>query len=372
MMRALVPLAVLLAACGNDTIGVDLAAPSEMGMPDLGAPFDMPAPLRGAFTIIGCATLDVSGGEPRCSGRAPLALTFVPLGSGVDSYLWTFAGGSPASTREVSPTVTFAQPGTYAISFAAGGAAGTTTASGTVIVTTGATGAPCLADVDCDASAGLSCICKPGEPGCTGGLAIGLCSRSCAGAPCKTGEICADLTHAGAYVPPNGGDGGVDGGGGSGSVWQQTLCLPACQAATDCRVGLACRALPAFVAGAPAGSFSWQRGCFADLLGDDGAPCADVSGAPTGALCLSGRCDPYGARGMCTSSCATSADCPPSAACAFFAAAPTAGRCLARCTSTPSGDSCVGNPALGCLKAGQPGGFTIVPQESAATTYCAQ
>src|SRR4051812_47751237 len=89
-----VVLLLLFAGCGDGGGDADAAAPFDLGIPDVGAPLDGPAPLRGAFTVAGCSTLDTSAGQPRCSGRAPLKLTFVPLGSGVDTFVWTFTGGT--------------------------------------------------------------------------------------------------------------------------------------------------------------------------------------------------------------------------------------------------------------------------------------
>jgi PKD repeat protein len=366
MTRALV-LALLIAGCGDDGGVVDASVPSDLGIGDLGAIFDGPGRLRGAFTVTGCATLDTSTGEPRCSGRAPLTLTFVPLGSGVSAFVWTFDGGTPSTSKAVAPTVVFDTPGTYAVTLAAGGSAGTTTATGAVVVSSATTGSPCLADTDCDARAGLFCVCKPGDPGCVGALAIGFCSRSCSGVACDVGQICADLARGGAYVPSS--DGGV-----SASVWRQALCLPSCTADVDCRIGLSCRELPALSGGAVAGSaFKWKRSCFADVGGDDGDSCFSASGQPDPSLCLSGRCDPYGARGLCTSDCMTSDDCPSTAACAKYNAPPGSElqwSCLRRCPKSTPG--CNADPLLDCEDANPTGGlsFTIFPAES-STSYCA-
>ena len=92
-------LALLFAGCGDGGGNVDAGAPFDLGIPDIGALIDGLPLLRGAFTIIGCSTLDTSTGQPRCSGRAPLTLTFVPLGSGVDTFVWTFTGGDPIGVQ---------------------------------------------------------------------------------------------------------------------------------------------------------------------------------------------------------------------------------------------------------------------------------
>jgi PKD repeat protein len=380
MKRALCLMSLVIAGCGGGGASSDTDASADMNIGDLGATFDGPGPLRATFTVVGCATLDTSTGEPRCSGRAPLTLTFVPLGAGLSAYAWTFMGGTPATAKQMSPTATFATPGTYTVTLAAGGTAGTTTATGMIVVSAGTTGSPCLADTDCDAGAGLFCVCKPGEAGCVGALSVGFCSRDCSGALCDAGQICADFTRGGAFVPASvdgGGDddGGSSGSGGSGDVWRRALCVPSCTAASDCASGLDCRSLPALTNGAVAGgSFTWLEGCFAAVGGDDGDSCASATGAPDDSRCLSGRCDPYGARGLCTSGCTTSADCPTTAACATYnapALAATKQSCLRRCDTTTF--ACDGDPLLGCAKVIATGGlsFTTTPAEDANTKYCA-
>jgi PKD repeat protein len=361
---------VVVAGCGEGGGGPDSAAPVDLGIPDVGGPGDGSPPLRGAFTVIGCSTLDTSTGQPRCSGRSPLSLTFVPLGSGVDTFVWTFAGGTPASSKATEPVVTFAAPGTYTVTLAAGGRGGTTTATGTVAVSAGVTGSPCLADTDCYAGSGLFCVCKPGESGCVGALSVGFCSRSCDGGVCAAGEICVDLTRGGAYSPSDS-DGGVDGGGPGGDVWRRALCLPACAMKSECATGSLCRELPVLPAGGmPGGNYTWQLGCFADVGGEDGDSCASASGQLDPSRCLSGRCDPYGARGLCSSPCATSADCPATAACATYNGPPPTHACLRRCDSS---FLCAGDPLLDCEAAGQVGGlgFAITPAETPTTRYCA-
>lgn len=374
--RALV-LALLIAGCGGNGGSPDAGTSTDMNIGDVGAAFDGPGPLRATFTVVGCATLDASTGMPRCSGAAPLRLTFVPLGAGLTNFVWTFMGGSPGTSKAMSPEATFATPGTYNVTLAAGGAAGATTATGAIVVTSGSTGSPCLADSDCDAGAGLFCLCKPGETGCVGALAVGFCSRDCSGTLCDAGEICADFTRGGAFVPASI-DGGTDDDGGTGGpsadVWRRALCVPSCTVGSECAGGQLCRALPALASGAAAGgSFTWRQGCFSDVGGDDGDSCLSSAGAPDASRCLSGRCDPYGARGLCTSDCNSSDDCPPTAACATYngplGSAPTHA-CLRRCDATTL---CNGDPLLDCEAADQLGGlgFSITPAEVATSRYCA-
>lgn len=359
--------ALVLAGCGDGGGNVDAGAPVDLGIPDIGAPTDGLPPLRGAFTVTGCSTLDTSLGKARCSGRAPLTVTFVPLGSGLDTFVWTLTGGQPATSKQASPSVTFGTPGVYPVTLAAGGSAGTTTASGTIVVSAGGTGSGCLGDTDCDAGASLFCVCKPGELGCVGALEVGFCSRSCSGSVCAAGELCADLTRGGAFVPGSG-DAGA-----SGDVWRRALCVPSCAGPADCRVGLDCRPLPSLAAGGVAGgAYSWKAGCFAAIGGDDGDSCAAATGLPDPSRCLSGRCDPYGARSLCSSPCVTSSDCPTTAACATYNAPPTGsgGACLRRCDAS---FLCNGDPLLDCEAANQVGGlgFGVTPAEGPSVRYCA-
>lgn len=365
ILALVVPVAV--GGCGDGNGNVDAGAPFDLGIPDIGALGDGIPALRGAFTMSGCSTLDTTTGAPKCSGRAPLTLTLVPLGSGVDTFLWTLPGGDPTTSKAIAPSVSYGTPGVYTVTLAAGGAAGTTTATGTVVVSAGTTGSGCLDDTDCDAGAGLFCICKPGEDGCVGALGVGFCSRDCSAAVCAAGELCADFTRGGAYVPGSG-DGGVEG-----DVWRRALCLPTCTGGSDCRAGLSCRELPALAAGGmPGGAYTWQQGCFADVGGDDGDACAAANGAPDDSRCLSGRCDPYGARGLCSSPCTTSSDCPSDDACATYNAPPAAPAkaCVRRCDAS---FLCNGDPLLDCEAANQVGGlgFSVAPAEAPSTRFCA-
>jgi PKD repeat protein len=366
-MRWLALLALALGAgCDDEMREVDGAMPPiDAKLDDLGISSDGGVVLSGLFTIVGCAKLEVSGASPLCSGPAPLTLTFVPLVSGVSTFVWTFAGGDPPTSRAITPTSYFAHPGVYTVTLAAGGPAGTTTATGTVTVTAGGTGAPCLDSGDCDVGAGLACVCGQGA-GCPGALGAGLCTRDCAGALCGSGEVCADLTRGVGLVAVE--DGGIDDAAVS-DPWRRALCLPACNTTSDCPMGLGCHEVPALGPGAPAGGlFSWRRACFADVLGEVGDSCDTPSGDPDPTRCFSGRCDPLGARGMCTADCVSSG-CPSTAACASFNGAPASHLCLLRCTATGG----CNDPLLDCEPPGQPGalGFSVAVGEPPDATYCA-
>jgi len=369
---------VLAGACTDEAPSVDASVPVDASASsDLGVFSDGGGLLHGAFTIIGCAVIDSTRDPIRCSGPAPLALTFVPVGQGVSTFVWSFPGGNPADARTVSPSTSYVTPGSYQVMLAAGGTAGTITANAVIQVTAGEVGASCGLDRECDSAMSLGCVCKPSD-GCAAGLGAGLCSRGCQGGGCGIQARCVDLT------PPSGVDGGsapepadVDGGTDGGSLlvisdplagpWREALCLPICTTDTDCRAGLSCRELPSLASGQSAGgTFTWQRGCFANLLGEVGAACVDAYRTTRNERCLSRRCDHFGARGLCTAACATDADCPSYAACATFAGSPGS-VCLAKCDST---HACT-DPLLACESPGAPGaqGFTVAA--AVAATYCA-
>jgi hypothetical protein len=358
----LVAACLLLAACGDNLPTYDGSIPLDGGVGDLPVPSDGSAALAGAFTVIGCSTLDQSMVSPRCTATAPAELTFVPLAAGVTDFVWSFPGGTPSSSRAITPTVVYAQAGSFTVTLAAGGPGGTTVSSGMVVIGAGATSAACMHDSDCDVASGLACVC--GDGACPGGLAVGLCSRSCAPGSCAPGEVCADLARGFTASA----DGGAPDGGGP-DAWRHPLCLRGCTSDTDCRVGLHCREVPSLAPGvSEGGAFTWKKACFADALGDVGDACAGASGAPEADRCLSGRCDPLGARDVCTADCA-STSCPSYAACATFNATPAVHTCLRRCSATEPCD----DPLLACVPAGGAGGFgfTIMPPDPTAFGFCA-
>src|SRR5438874_13733345 len=111
VLAALVALASLQ-GCSDAPIGGDAAVPTD-GSVELGPEPDGGPPLGAGFTVSGCATLTYPDGHPRCTGAAPLTVTFVPLGSGVTTFLWAFQGGTPATSTAIAPQVTFPRPGTF-------------------------------------------------------------------------------------------------------------------------------------------------------------------------------------------------------------------------------------------------------------------
>src|SRR5262245_6548205 len=129
MRVALLCALVALVGCGETDGPADLSSPVDGGMLDIGIA-DGPPPVLGAFTITGCHKLEFAGEEPTCTGPAPLRVTFVPLSSGVDAWVWSFKGGDPPDSQVITPEVRYDKPGTFDVTLAAGGTGGTTTARG--------------------------------------------------------------------------------------------------------------------------------------------------------------------------------------------------------------------------------------------------
>jgi PKD repeat protein len=300
-------------------------------------------PLAVDFTVSDCPSF---GPGPRCAGRAPLTVQFVPVTTGsVTKYLWDFGDGTETSSLR-TPVHTYPFPGTYDVSLAGGGAAGSAKGErkGFVVVLENGAGGPC--DVDQQCEPGLSCICGSTTK-CNPAFARGLCASTCGDTPCRSTERCADLTLT---------QGTPD----AGERWQQPLCLRPCKADTECGPPLRCRDLPARPA-----SDGWVRGCFPDHPAPPGGRCRAATGQLQGDLCVTGRCMDLGANGVCSVDC-TSAPCPPQMGCATFAD----GRkiCLAQCSAA---FACDGDPLLACTASNNgPLGFTLAPGTPSGT-YCA-
>lgn len=356
------------AACTNVPLRIgDDGGDGSQGAADLRAA-DLGSPvLFAAFTLTGCARLELLGRGPRCTGVAPLTLRLVPITAGVDIYRWQVTQQVPdagahampvldeVQARQRSPQALFSLPGQYQVALAVGGPAGTATALGEVLVEAAPLGATCRLDGQCQE--GLRCLCgqatRPVDAGdgpCPGVLQDGLCTRACETRTCPIGGVCMDLSRS------RGGAG-----------WQRPVCVPSCAKDAECRPGLLCRELPLWAA--MGARRLWGHGCFLEGPGGIGAGCIDGGGAPDPTACATGVCEPLGARDLCTDAC--DGDCPASAACAAWnggAPAPAGPRCLPRCDAMhPCRD-----PLLSCQPGGLPGalGFRL-PGEPDATTVCA-
>ncbi|MSP62676.1 MAG: hypothetical protein EXR72_20575 [Myxococcales bacterium] len=330
-----------------DAAMADLAQPGDLSAGELGAP------VFAELAFAGCPKVVMVEGRLRCTGPAPLELTLVSIvPPGIESWTWTLAGAAPPTSKSPAPSVRYVAPGTYAVKLVASGPSGTAPAEGEVVVTPAGLAAPCNDDIQC---APLACLCAmppDGGAGC-GGLS-GFCTRSCAGASCGVGEVCADLSRSAAHDAQVGA-----------LPWRHPICLPACVATADCRPGFVCRALPALPApGIAGGPFTWRRGCFSGLLGDVGASCADAEGKPAPTTCITGECAVLGARDLCTLGCAKD-PCPAEAACATFTGDAAHPICLARCDQAhPCAD-----PLLACQSQNSEGalGFVLPPVDKSAS-----
>ena len=303
------------------------------------------------FTVTGCPRLERT---PRCTGRAPLTLEFVPINSGgITKYLWNFGDGTP-EVADTSPVHTYNLPGTYDVGLVGGGSTDGTAQrkrQGFVVVTESAAGDPCEVDLQC--ARGMTCVCGSATK-CTSAFVRGMCAATCKDAPCAAGQVCADLSLAARD-------------GGTAEAWEVPLCLRACRSDDECGAGTTCRDLPG--TGAAGG---WVRGCFPAHPLALGASCRGATGQLRHELCVTGLCADLGANGVCSQDCSR-LPCPTGSACAQL----NDGRrlCLRVCGAA---FPCSADPLLACLPPNSgPLGFTVgspvadggAPLPSA--TYCA-
>ncbi len=351
--------AVAVAACGDDYRDFDASVLRDAGVLDQGVSTEGGIPVGARFTIVGCDALTFDdAARPLCTTSRDRLLTFIPFGTGAQNVVWTFPSGSPSSSTLSSPEVRWSKLGSYTVSLAVGGGGGTALGEGAVKVVAVNAGAACVSDDDCDQSTGLRCLCPAGS-GCPGALAAGVCARRCEGTPCSAGEICADLTLGGTAGVA---DGGANADGGASDAYRVRLCLPSCVSSGECRAGFTCAERPV---GSSATGYTWQSACFASVLGPIGAACRDVDGAPDNARCITGLCEPLGARGVCSEDCDDDHPCPSHAVCANV---PSQGqRCLARCATSAACD----DARMACLAPGPGGlGFTLPTGVPPTTTLC--
>jgi len=315
------------------------------------------------FTVTGCPSFDSA--TPRCTGTAPLTLSFVPVTSPqVGTFQWDFGDGTPRSSLQ-APTHTFTLPGTHDVRLTV--AAELDTASRTrpsfVVVTPPGAGWPCEVDAQCHPQ--HACLCRPGTAGCPAAFVRGICTSSCEGACSESGTVCADLARSAGVDPRAAGD-----------PWRRPQCLASCGNDADCAPGLRCRWLPGRGPG-PA----WVKACFLATPAEVGASCRDATETPAGPSCITGACFDLGSAGVCSMNCAgpdAAAACPPGTGCARLGD----GRalCLAVCDSAAdvSQPVCHADPLLACELPGAPGslGFTRMasgsnPPPATTTAYCA-
>lgn len=76
------------------------------------------------------------------TGCAPLTVTFNNESQNAEAYLWTFQGGTPATSTEENPTVVYNTPGTYGVSLSVTNALGNDTHTENSFVVVGAVPTP--------------------------------------------------------------------------------------------------------------------------------------------------------------------------------------------------------------------------------------
>jgi PKD domain len=392
VLRALVACLLLTGgACHMRTF-----APSDAGLDSSSgetALADAPEPLALDFAVTGCAHYDV--GQARCTGLAPLTVSFSPVGSAaLTRFLWTFGDGTPTSS-ERAPAHTYVLPGVYDVSVVAEGKVGSLSRKrmNFVEVTAAGIGAPCDVDSQCDP--GLRCRCGIGA-GCGPAFTRGLCTGTCPTNGCGAGAVCATVdlpaqpvggvgsaTDAGSDVASEAGSdaasdvasAGLDAGADAGSdtappvgdagtaTGPAALCLAPCTDDASCPLGLACRTLPA----AGKAAVPWVQACLPPFFREMGDSCRDATGRLDNALCASGLCADLGALGLCSAACGAAAECPTGSACATMGNGQAL--CLRGCAASAP---CARDPLLGCEAPGGPGalGFQM-PASTPGATFCA-
>jgi PKD repeat protein len=296
-MRRHLLIMLAIAACSKSEAPV-LDAGAERASFDLPPPQpDRPVSLAVDFTIENCPSFDPVA--LTCTGPAPLIVRFVPLATAtVTKYLWDF-GDHTVFDGTTAPSHVYTTPGVYNVQVIATGVSGgfvTKAHPGFIVALPNPLGKPCETTAQCDSM--LFCLC-PASAGCTGAPPYGQCASLCTSGLCDDEQVCAGLRTA---EPPLW----------NAEPWQTSLCLPHCEADSDCDTGLRCRTLPP----GPEGS-AWVRACFWDTPRDVGEPCTDSDGNRRDDFCATGMCAELGALGMCTMDCRVSS-CPQGSDCAAF------------------------------------------------------
>ncbi len=341
-VRRCLALSLLLApACQQSgSVARDAAGDGAADAPTFDAPpaADGIVPQSLDFTATGCDSFDL--GAARCTGAAPLTVTFSPIASpSLTQFLWDFGDGTPRS-KQRAPVHSYTYPGSFSVALVGAGQSGSLSRMRArfIVVPQTAPGQPCDVDAQC---AGGQCVCGTADR-CGGAFTRGVCAADCAADPCAAGTVCADLS-AGAPAAPA-----------IAAPYQRALCLGACTDDKGCAAGQRCRLLPTSGGGA---IHAWVRACFAPVPADVGDPCRAPDGTLPGQTCSSGVCAALGALGVCSATCDATGGCPSGAACARFGD----GRSLCLRTCAGSGD-CAADPLLACETAGAAGalGFNVI------------
>lgn len=364
-------LVLLLAAlaCDDEGPGARDAAVDALPEPDaavIPSNDDAGGPRVIDFTATGCDLLDQSaadggvGTDLRCTGRAPLVLSFVPIStSALGQVLWDFGDGT-AKSYELTPRHTYARPGSYDVTLVGGSANGAVSRlrTGFALVTANELGRSCDDAAQC--TPGLACVCGAAVP-CSPSFARGVCTTSCRDVACPGTSVCADLSLAGMAT--------------SLEPWRAQLCVQPCTRDDECATG-SCRTLPG--RSAPGAPLTWIRGCFADAPASVGEECRGSDGNLHPETCVAGRCLDAGAYGLCSPDCRDT-PCPEGFVCALF---PKRGEaaCLRPCAGAMA---CSDDPLLACQPAGgagprgfvaadlAPGGQLCAPKPCTTDGECA-
>ena len=311
------------------------------------------------IAVTGCAALEAFDGiGTRCSGRAPLELSFSPVGSPeFTRFLWRFGDGTPV-VSERAPVHRYALPGAYEVTLIGAGDVGNISSNRPVLIMVEPVGVGGPCDVDAQCGGALRCACMPGS-GCPPAFVRGMCTTGCDTAACASGAVCAML-----------GFGSASNQGGSASDGSAPVrfasCLGGCQTSADCATGFVCQTLPA---GGTQTTMRWVRGCLPlGVLADLGAPCRSAAGALDDATCATGTCADLGALGSCTAVCDADEPCPGTTACARM----PDGRQLCLLDCGAGGATCTRDPLLTCsAPVGGDGGAGYQVDAAAGATYCA-
>jgi PKD repeat protein len=329
---------------------------------------DLPGPLALDFAVTGCAHYDV--GVPRCTGLAPLTVSFSPVSSAaLTRFLWSFGDGT-SSSSERAPTHTYALPGTYDVGVIGDGKVGSVSRTRPQLVEVSPVGAGVPCDVDAQCAKDLRCLCGAASA-CGPYFSRGICTSACPASGCGAGAVCAALAvpvPAAAASTPDAGTDARDGGdasppdAGPGET-RTPLCLGACTDDASCPAGLVCRALPA----AGKGQGRWALACVPPSFRDVGDTCRAATGTLDDGSCATGTCADLGALGLCSAACGGGAECPAGSACATLGTGQAL--CLRTCSDV---FLCAHDPLLRCEAPGSAGalGFQLSPPVASAT-FCA-
>lgn len=296
------------------------------------------------FIVQGCDNYVMD----KCSGVAPLTLTFIAVTEGDSSNIvWDLGDSSVISPGHLMITHTYEKPGRFTVTLAREDRTGIINEQKIdfVDVEPAQPGAACSKDINC---ASGKCIC---HGTCTFPLNNGFCLEECSNTGCiEPAAACVNLAAKSDA---------------SSEPWQKQVCLMSCTTDQDCqRSGFKCQLAPT--------KNKWQKVCLPPLLRFIGAPCRSATGVPDASFCLGDLCLDIGASGYCSNSCLTN-DCPEGTRCATLKEPFNTSACLLRC-DTNDETQCTTDPFLTCELPDISGqyGFEITNSaDPSGSRYCA-